>query len=50
MRNYVEIELTDTYDDLARKINRLDPVAPLDRETVAPETLGATSETLVSQD
>ena len=37
MSNYVEIEFTDTYDDLARKINMIDPVAKLERDTVDPE-------------
>ena len=32
MSNYVEIEFTDTYEDLARKINMIEPVAKLERD------------------
>ena len=47
MSNYVKIELTDTYDDLARKINMLDPVAKLERDAADPETMDASSTRLV---
>ncbi len=42
MSNYVEIEFTDTYEDLARKINSLDSVAPLERKAASPESLRGT--------
>ncbi len=42
MSNYVEIAPTDTYDDLARKINSIGSVAPLERKAASPESLRGT--------
>ncbi len=42
MSNYVEIAPTDTYDDLARKINSLDSIAPLERKAASPESFRGT--------
>jgi len=44
MSNYVEIEFTDTYEDLARKINMIEPAAKLERDTVDSETFVITGE------
>jgi len=38
MGNYAKIAPTDTYDELARKINSLDSVAPIERKAASPES------------
>ena len=38
-----KIDVTGTDDDLMRKLNMLEAVALLERETVHPETFGASS-------